>query len=154
MTENNDEDVTKKKTIVNTSEIEHKSSQGRVLQSPDPCETPSEAEPIPIPYPNIAKSSDTNNGSKKVKVEGKEEVLTKKSDYVKSSGDEPGTDEETSWGVVESMKKTVTRTVKKHPLLTAIITLIVVLVVMVYFLNSSSTPIKYDEPVECIRALS
>jgi hypothetical protein len=151
MTENNDEDLTKKKTTVNAREIERKSSPVPVLQFPDVCETPSEAEPIPIPYPNIAKSSDAKNGSKKVKVEGKE-VSIKESDYVKSSGDEPGTDKETSWDAAESMTKTITRTVKKHPFLIAIIALILVLVVMVCLLNVLSTPIPYDEPANCIRA--
>ena len=150
MTEN-DEDATKKKTV-NAREIEPKSSSSPELQPPDVCKTPSAPGPIPIPYPNIAKSSDTSNGSKKVKVDGKE-VSTKGSDYVKSTGDEAGTDGETSWDAVEpTTTKSLTKTVKEHPLLTTIIILILVLIVVVYLLNSPPKIIPVDEPVECIRA--
>ena len=72
MTENNDEDSIRKKTIVNSKEIEPKGPQEPTLQSPDVCKTPSAPGPIPIPYPNIAKSSDTSEGTKKVKIGGKE----------------------------------------------------------------------------------
>jgi len=88
LTKNNDEDSTSKKTTVNSKEIEPKSSQEPTLQFPDICKTPSAPGPIPIPYPNIAKSSDTSKGTKKVKIDGKE-VMTKSSSYKKSTGDEP-----------------------------------------------------------------
>jgi len=88
LTENNDEDSIRKKTIVNSKEIEPKGPQEPTLQSPDVCKTPSAPGPIPIPYPNIAKSSGTAKGTTKVKIDGKE-VMTKASSYKKSTGDEP-----------------------------------------------------------------
>jgi hypothetical protein len=53
------------------------------------CKTPSPAGPIPIPYPNIGKSSDTNNGAKQVTVEGKMPMV-KGAMYMMSAGDEAG----------------------------------------------------------------
>jgi hypothetical protein len=60
---------------------------------PDVCLTPPSppAGPIPIPYPNFAKASDTSGGSKKVKAGGKEINLKGKSKYKKSNGDEAAT---------------------------------------------------------------
>ncbi len=57
---------------------------------PDVCKTPSPAGPIPIPYPNIGKSSDTSKGPKKVKTDGKMPMV-KGATYSTSTGDEPGT---------------------------------------------------------------
>ena len=57
---------------------------------PDVCKTPSPGGPIPIPYPNIGKSSDTASGSKKVKTDGKM-PMTKGSKFKTSTGDESGT---------------------------------------------------------------
>ena len=93
MTENNDEDSSVKKTIIKSKEIEVKDVQESTSQSSDECKTPSEPGPIPIPYPNIAKSSDTSKGTKNVKCDGKE-VMLKDSSYTKSSGDEPSHVEE------------------------------------------------------------
>ena len=72
-------------------EIAKKATEEKTVRSiPDVCETPpSPSEPVPIPYPNTATSKDTASGSKKVKVEGKE-VMTKKSSFKKSTGDEAG----------------------------------------------------------------
>ena len=53
---------------VNKLSVVHKSSNGVSIAFPDVCKTPSPAGPIPIPYPNIAKSSDTAKGTKKVKI--------------------------------------------------------------------------------------
>jgi hypothetical protein len=146
----NDEDVTKKKTV-NAREIEPKRSPSQEIQPPDVCKTPSASGPIPIPYPNIAKSSDTSKGAKKVKVDGKE-VMTKEGDYEKSTGDEAGTDETRSWSAVEPTKtKSLTDVVKENPLVIAIIVVIVALIVVVYFLNSQPKIIPADEPRECIR---
>jgi len=62
-----------KKKLANKKEIAQESSQEPTSATfPDVCETPSPGGPIPIPYPNIAKSSDTSSGSKKVKTDGKE----------------------------------------------------------------------------------
>lgn len=60
---------------------------------PDVCLSPPSppAGPIPIPYPNTAMASDTADGSKTVKVQGKEAGLKNASNYSTSTGDEPAT---------------------------------------------------------------
>lgn len=55
---------------VNNLSVVHKGSGGVTIAFPDVCKTPSPAGPIPIPYPNIAQSTDTSKGSKKVKCDG------------------------------------------------------------------------------------
>ncbi|MFY0562674.1 DUF4150 domain-containing protein [Archangium lansingense] len=57
---------------------------------PDVCKTPTPGGPVPIPYPNIAKSSDTAQGTKKVSVEGNP-ACVKDSNFSTSTGDEAGT---------------------------------------------------------------
>lgn len=74
---------------VNNLSVVHKSSNGVTIAFPDVCKTPSPAGPIPIPYPNIAKSSDTAKGSKKVKCDGNP-VCLKDSNFSMSTGDEGG----------------------------------------------------------------
>ena len=74
---------------VNFLSVVHKSSNGVTIAFPDVCKTPTPAGPIPIPYPNIAKSSDTANGTKKVKCDGNP-VCVKDSNFKMSMGDEPG----------------------------------------------------------------
>jgi hypothetical protein len=73
----------------NTRTVVHKSSNDTSFAFPDPCKTPTPAGPIPIPYPNIAKSSDTAKGSKKVKCDGNP-IMLKDSNYSMSTGDEAG----------------------------------------------------------------
>lgn len=75
---------------VNNLSVVHKSSSGVTIAFPDVCKTPSPGGPIPIPYPNIAKSSDTAKGTKKVKCDGNP-VCVKDSNFSMSVGDEPGT---------------------------------------------------------------
>jgi hypothetical protein len=74
---------------VNNLSVVHKSSNGVTIAFPDVCKTPSPGGPIPIPYPNIAKSSDTAKGTKKVKCDGNP-VCTKDSNFRMSTGDEAG----------------------------------------------------------------
>ena len=77
-------------TIVNFMTVVHKSSGGMVSFMPDVCKTPAPpAPPVPIPYPNIAKSQDTDKGSKKVKVDGNP-IMLKGSVFSQSTGDEAG----------------------------------------------------------------
>lgn len=57
---------------------------------PDPCKTPTPGGPIPIPYPNTGMSNMTNNGAKKVKVDG-QMPMVKNAKYSITMGDEPGT---------------------------------------------------------------
>ena len=75
---------------VNKMSVVTKDSKGITVAFPDVCKTPSPGGPIPIPYPNIAKSSDTAKGSKKVSVEGNP-VCVKDSNFSTSTGDEAGT---------------------------------------------------------------
>ena len=75
---------------VNFLSIVNEDSNGVSIAFPDVCKTPAPpAGPIPIPYPNIAQSSDTDAGTTKVKVEGKP-VCVKDSNFKTSTGDEAG----------------------------------------------------------------
>jgi hypothetical protein len=75
---------------VNMLSVVHASSNGMTMAFPDVCKTPAPpAPPIPIPYPNIAKSSDTAKGAKKVNCDGNP-VCVKDSNFMMSSGDEAG----------------------------------------------------------------
>ncbi|MFP2931998.1 DUF4150 domain-containing protein [Pyxidicoccus sp. 3LG] len=75
---------------VNKLSVVHKETNGTTIAFPDVCKTPSPAGPVPIPYPNIARSADTDKGTKKVSVEGKP-VCVKDSNFSTSTGDEAGT---------------------------------------------------------------
>ena len=71
--------------------VVHKSSSGVTIAFPDVCKTPAPPAPfVPIPYPNIAKSSDTAKGTKKVKCDGNS-TCVKDSNFKMSTGDEGGT---------------------------------------------------------------
>lgn len=74
---------------VNFLSVVHASSNGVTIAFPDVCKTPSPAGPIPIPYPNIAKSSDTASGTTKVKCDGNP-ACVKDSNFSMSTGDEAG----------------------------------------------------------------
>lgn len=86
---------------VNNRTVVHKSSGGVTMAGPDVCKTPSPGGPIPIPYPNVAKSSDTAKGSKKVKMDGNP-IMLKNSNFSTSVGDEAGT---AGGGVVSNTTK-------------------------------------------------
>lgn len=73
----------------NKLSVVHKQSSGVTIAFPDVCKTPSPAGPVPIPYPNIAQSSDTAKGTKKVKCDG-EPVCLENSNFRMSTGDEAG----------------------------------------------------------------
>jgi len=88
-------------TFANGRGIAHKSSGGMSMAFPDVCKTPSPAGPIPIPYPNIAKSSDTSGGPTKVKTDGAM-PMTKGAKYSLSTGDEAGS---AGGGVVSNKMK-------------------------------------------------
>src|SRR3954469_7584214 len=74
---------------VNSLTVVHAGSSGIAMSFPDVCKTPSPAGPIPIPYPNVAQSSDTADGSSTVKVDGNP-VMLKSSNLKMSTGDEAG----------------------------------------------------------------
>lgn len=75
---------------VNNLSVVHKGSGGVTIAFPDVCKTPAPPAPfVPIPYPNIAKSSDTAKGTKKVKCDGNP-TCVKDSNFSMSTGDEAG----------------------------------------------------------------
>ena len=74
---------------VNKRTVVHKSSDGISTAFPDVCKTPTPGGPVPIPYPNIAQSADTANGSKTVKMDGNP-IMLKDSNFSTSTGDEAG----------------------------------------------------------------
>jgi len=74
---------------VNYMTVVHKKSTGIAASFPDVCKTPTPGGPVPIPYPNIAMSSNAAKTTKKVKVD-KEGVMVKGSNFSMSTGDEAG----------------------------------------------------------------
>lgn len=87
-------------TFANGRGIAHKGSGGMSIVFPDVCKTPTPGGPVPIPYPNIGKSSDTSKGPKKVKTD-KKMPMTKNAKYSMTSGDEAGS----ATGVISSKVK-------------------------------------------------
>ena len=76
--------------FVNGRGVVHKTTSGMNVVFPDVCKTPAPpAGPIPIPYPNIGKSSDTSQGPSNVKTDGSMPMV-KGAKYSMSTGDEPG----------------------------------------------------------------
>jgi hypothetical protein len=74
---------------VNNMSVVHKGSGGITTAFPDVCKTPTPGGPIPIPYPNIAMSSDTAKGASSVKCDGNP-VCVENSNFSTSTGDEAG----------------------------------------------------------------
>jgi Domain of unknown function (DUF4150) len=67
---------------------------GSALSTKFPCvgKTPGPPAPfVPIPYPNIAKGGDTENGATKVDADGKTIALKNSSDFSTSKGNEAAT---------------------------------------------------------------
>ena len=69
--------------------VDHKGSGGMSMVFPDVCKTPTPGGPVPIPYPNIGKASDTSGGPTSVKVDG-QMPMVKGAKYAMTSGDEAG----------------------------------------------------------------
>jgi hypothetical protein len=83
------------KVFANGREVSCKAANGKAVAAfPDVCFTPPTAPPtppgVPIPYPNTGMASDATDGSKTVKISGKEVMLKNKSCFSKSTGDEAG----------------------------------------------------------------
>jgi hypothetical protein len=79
----------------NSMEISCQAASGKsICAFPDVCftppQTPATPPGVPIPYPNTGMSSDTSDGSRTVKISGKEVMLKNKSYFKKSFGDEAG----------------------------------------------------------------
>jgi hypothetical protein len=75
---------------VNKLSVVTEKTKGITIAFPDVCKTPTPGGPVPIPYPNIARSADTAKGTKKVSVEGKPACIAD-SNFSTSTGDEAGT---------------------------------------------------------------
>ncbi|GAC1032966.1 type VI secretion system effector Dnase Tse7 [Pseudomonas sp. No.21] len=81
--------------FANNMEVSCKSASGKSIACfPDVCFTPPQAPPtppgVPIPYPNTGMASDTTNGTRTIKITGKEAMLKNKSYFKTSTGDEAG----------------------------------------------------------------
>jgi hypothetical protein len=74
---------------VNKRTVVHKDSGGVATAFPDTCKTPTPGGPVPIPYPNVAKSSDTAQGSRNVTMDGNP-IMLQGSNFSTSTGDEAG----------------------------------------------------------------
>ena len=85
---------------VNFRTVVHAASNGVATAFPDVCKTPSPAGPVPIPYPNVAMSADTAQGSQDVKMDGNP-IMLQGSNFKMSTGDEAGV----SGGVVSGQIK-------------------------------------------------
>ncbi|VUX45641.1 conserved hypothetical protein [Candidatus Defluviicoccus seviourii] len=80
--------------FANGMEIACKSGDAKVIAAfPDVCLSPPSppAGPIPVPYPITSQASDTTDGSKTVKISGKEIMLKNSSSYKKCMGNDPAT---------------------------------------------------------------
>lgn len=77
------------KVHVNGRTVVHQGSGGLTAAFPDVCKTPTPGGPVPLPYPNISRSSDTTKASRKVTSDGKP-VMLKDSEFATSTGDEAG----------------------------------------------------------------
>lgn len=76
---------------INNLTLCHKASNGiSIATIPDVCKTPTPMGPVPIPYPNIAMSSDLMKGTTTVKADGGNMCANYGSEFFKSTGDEPG----------------------------------------------------------------
>ncbi len=75
---------------VNVRTVVHAASNGVSTAFPDVCQTPAPpAPPVPVPYPNVAMSSDAAQGSHDVKIDGNP-IMVQGSNFATSSGDEAG----------------------------------------------------------------
>jgi len=77
---------------VNKLMLSHKAANGIAAATvPDVCKTPSPGGPVPIPYPNIAKSDSLDKGTTTIEADGGNMCANKGSEYSRSNGDEAGT---------------------------------------------------------------
>jgi len=77
--------------IINSLTLAHQGSGGIVAATvPDVCKTPSPGGPVPVPYPNISKTSSLSDGSSDVKADGSL-ICIKGCQLTPSHGDEAGT---------------------------------------------------------------
>lgn len=84
----------------NKMTVVHATSDGICQAFPDVCKTPSAPSPIPLPYPNIAMSSNAADTASSVKADGNP-IMVSTSKYALSTGDEAGS----LFGVVSNKVK-------------------------------------------------
>lgn len=89
-------------TFANGRGIAHRGSGGSSTVFPDVCKTPTPGGPVPIPYPNTGRSSDTTRGPVTVTTDG-QMPMVKTAQYARSSGDEPGT----AGGIISGVNRSV-----------------------------------------------
>lgn len=77
-------------TLINGMSPVTSESDGTVVGFPDVCMTPGPTGPVPVPYPNIAKSESLKDGSKSVTINGASVCLST-SRLGMSTGNEAGT---------------------------------------------------------------
>ncbi len=138
MSEDTDEELTR--------EIPQKSTEKQVAEpgSTDVCESPAEAEPVPIPYPDSEEASKTSSGSKTVKISDKE-VGPRESSYKTSTGDEAG--QSNGKGLIQAVKKGLTYKVVGIPVWMLSVGLVVLLLVLYATTSFTPRPIEpIDEP--------
>jgi Toxin PAAR-like domain len=83
-----------KNVFANGREVSAEKDDNRTMGAmPDVCLSPPSppAGPVPVPYPNFAQSSDTDQGARTVLVGGGQVGIKNKSTYKKSNGDEAAT---------------------------------------------------------------
>lgn len=85
---------------VNGRTVVHKDSGGKSIAFPDVCLTQVGPAVVPIPYPNMAQSSDLDNGAKTVFVDGNP-MGHEKSVFKTSTGDEAGAHKGIASGTVK-----------------------------------------------------
>ncbi|MFA6012430.1 MAG: DUF4150 domain-containing protein [Desulfobacteraceae bacterium] len=85
---------------VNKRTVVHKASNGKSIAYPDVCLTQVGPAVVPIPYPNMAQSSDMENGAKTVKADGNP-MGHEKSFFKTSTGDEAGSNKGVASGTTK-----------------------------------------------------
>ncbi len=91
------------KVFVNARAITHANGQAMSLKFPCVGKTPGPPPPfIPVPYPNVSKGGDTDNGSTKTTAHGKPVALKDSSVFSTSTGNEAAT---AGGGLVTSKQK-------------------------------------------------
>ena len=86
--------------------VVHKGSMGMAKTELDVCKTPTPGGPVPTPYPNIAMSAQTADGSTSVTCDGNP-IMLKDSVFSMSSGDEPGSIGGVKWNVIKGEAKPI-----------------------------------------------
>lgn len=85
---------------VNKQTVVHKGSGGKSIAFPDVCLTQCGPPVVPIPYTNMAESSDLDNGAQSVKADGNP-IGHEKSIFKKSIGDEGGDKKGVASGTIQ-----------------------------------------------------